>query len=117
MHCQVAEISEECTQLGIDQLVGDGWLEEDSGETGAVEMTDEEITDFVQENGGSENEEDEEGNVPSTVSHSESEAAFSACRTSLEQQAEATPMNLVLLQELHSLACNRKFKSLKQKKK
>ena len=76
---------------------------EDSGETGAVEMTDEEIIDFVQENGGSEDEEDEEENVPSTVSHSEVKAAFSTCRTWLEQQAVATPMKLVLLQELYSL--------------
>ena len=54
---EVPEMSEECTQLGIDQLVGDAWLEEDSSETGTVEMTDEEIVDIVQEDGGSENEE------------------------------------------------------------
>ena len=79
-------------------------------------MTDEEIVNFVQENGGSENEEDEEENVPCTVSHSEAEAAFSTCRTWLEQQAEATPMNLVLLQELHSLACTKSSSHLNKKK-
>ena len=58
----------------------------------------------------------EEENVPCTVSHSEAEVAFSTCRTWLEQQAEATPMNLVLLQELHSLACTKSSSHLNKKK-
>ena len=61
-------------------------------------------------------EEEEEDNITQpTVTHTEAEAAFSICLSWLEQQAKATPMNLMLLRDLHLLSSSKKYNSLKQR--
>ena len=53
-------IYEECNQVGIDESEGEAWLNRDTSETGAEEMTDEEIIGVVQGNDDSEEEEEED---------------------------------------------------------
>ena len=50
------------------------------------------------------------------IKHEEARNALSTCLAWLEQQEESTPMNLLLLRELQSLAAKKKFSSLKQRK-
>ena len=92
-------ISEEYNRLDIDESEGEAWLNRDTSETGAEEMTDEEIIGVVQGDDDSEEEEEEDNITQPTVTHTEAEAAFSICLSWLEQQAEATPMNLMLLRD------------------
>ena len=109
-------ISEECNQLGIDESEGEAWPNRDTSETGAEEMTDEEIIGVVVQGDDDSEEEEEEDNITQpTVTHTEAEAAFSICMSWLEQQDKATPMNLMLLCDLHLLSSSKKYNSLKQR--
>ena len=112
---EVPELSEECDMLGVTETEKEQWLAMDQCETGVQNMTDEDIIAMVQ-SGETEEEEEDEDEEPTgpTITHTEAEEAFSTCSAWLEQQDEATPMNLMLLRELRSLAVKKKYDSLKQ---
>jgi len=107
-------ISEDCTQLEIDQWVDETWLKEDHDETGVVEVTDQEIIDYVQGNDGSKDEVvEKDENVPSLASSAEAEVKFSTCLFWLEQQTEATLVRghfLYFIFKPHYLHCKHSFK-------
>ena len=101
--------------LGVTETEKEQWLAMDKCETGVQNMTDEDIIAMVQ-SGETEEEEEDEDEEPTgpTITHTEAEEAFSTCLAWLEQQDEATPMILMLLRELQSLAVKKKYDSLKQ---
>ena len=112
---EAVDISEECVQLGIDSLEREVWLDTDVGESGVEEMNDEQIISMALCEDNSDHEEEEHQVALPTVTHAEAETAFCACISWLEQQHEATPMNLMLLRNLQTLATTKKVSSLKQK--
>ncbi len=112
---QTVDISEECVQLGIDSLESEVWLDMDLGESGVDEMNDEQIISMALGEDSSDHEKQENQVAVPTVTHAEADIAFSTGISWLEQQHEATPMNLMLLHNLQTLATSKKFCSLKQK--
>ena len=88
----------------------------DNSETGVQELTGEDIIGMVQVSSSliDEREEEEENKLP-TITHSETEEAFSIGLSWRDKQSEATQMKIVLLHELHTLlAVKKKHDSLKQ---
>ena len=94
-------IAEECVQLGIDSLKGEEWLDADLCAGDVDEMNDEQIISMAMGEENSDHEEEENQFVP-TITHAAAETAFSTCISWLEQQDEATPMNLMLLRSLQT---------------
>ena len=106
---------EVCSQLGINEEEMEQWLLADKDETGSQSLTDEEIIDSVQVQDPSDSEDEAEHTDVAKISHTKAVDCFSVCLEWLEQQPEATPMNLMLLRELLDLAGQKRGSALKQK--
>ena len=81
---------EVCSQMGITQEEMEQWLVADKDETGSQLLIDEEIIDSVQVQDSSDSEVEAEHTDVTKISHTD---CFK-CLEWLEQQPEATPMNL-----------------------
>ncbi len=92
------------------------WLTADQDLTGVQEVSDGEIIDLVKESTSPQDDTDEEEEMERAVSHSDAKQCFDTCLKWLEQQQEATPMNLMLLGHLHTIASRKRHSSLKQRK-
>ena len=108
-------------RFSLDQQEVAEWLNSDINDPGVQIYTDSEICDMVTDEKGeidSEDEEIEEGLKKEVcpVSNSQAACCFQQCLTWLENQPEATVCNTTLLRELQSLASNKRFESLKQRK-
>ncbi|XP_062499058.1 jerky protein homolog-like [Corticium candelabrum] len=106
---------EVCSQLGINEEEMEQWLLADKDETGSQSLTDEEIIDSVQVQDPSDSEDEAEHTDVAKISHTKAVDCFSVCLEWLEQQPEATPINLMLLRELLDLAGQKRGSALKQK--
>ena len=113
---ELSATGEELNQLGINESEMEEWLTADQDLTGVQELSDGEILDLVKESTSPQDDTDEEEEMERAVSHSDAEQCFDTCLKWLEQQQEATPMNLMLLGNLHSLASRKRHSSLKQRK-
>ena len=115
---ELPDLTEECNELDITATEEEEWLTMDKGETGVQKLSDVDIVGMVQASSSSvhdsEEEEEEEEPVRYTITLIEAEEAFSIGLAWLEQKTEATPMKLVQLRELHSLAVKKKHDSLRQ---
>jgi len=104
--------TEECETLGISEAEREESLVMDKCETGMPVMTDADIISTVQS--GDITEEEEECAAP-VITHQQAEEAFDTCLLRLENQEEATAMNIMLLRGLRALAVKNKYNSQKQK--
>ena len=92
------ELSEECNMLGVTETEKEQWLAMGRCETGVQNMTDEDIMVKLKRKKRMKMK-----SLLAPPSHTRRlKKLFSTCMAWLEQQDEATPMNLMLLRELRS---------------
>lgn len=99
--------------MNIDTNKLSEWLSSDWNDTGCETLTDMEICDLVT-GPQIDSEDDSDQEQPCPVSHSEAAEMLEQCLTWLEHQQEASVYNTSVLRELHSLASEKRFNSMKQ---
>ena len=100
--------------LNIDPNELSEWLSSDWNDTGYETLTDTEICDLATgpQIDSEDDSDQEEQQCP--VSHSEAAKMLEKCLTWLEHQEEASVYSTSVLRELHSLASENRFNSMKQ---
>lgn len=107
---------QEQEQLALTRDEFEEWVGQDMDEGGHPLLTDQEIINQISEMpDSSDDEEEEAGQADPKISHVEAAASLSTSLKWLEQQSEATPMDLMLLRELHALAARKRVSNLKQR--
>ncbi|XP_067387794.1 jerky protein homolog-like [Emydura macquarii macquarii] len=104
--------SEEQQLLDLTTEEQEEWLNADKHENGHPILSDHEIIELVRETAQPDS--DKKGESAKKIPHMQAEQCFATCLQWLEQQPEATPVNLMMLQELHTLAAKKLVSKLKQ---
>ena len=81
---------------------------------GSEVLTDTEICDLVSSPQIDSEDDSDQEEQPCPVSHSKAAEMLEQCLTWLEHQQEASVYNTSVLRELHSLASEKRFRSMKQ---
>lgn len=114
MEINQLDFSEERQLLDITMEEQEEWLNADKHENGHPILSDHEIIELVRETAQPDSDSDKEGENAKKIPHMQAEECFTACLQWLEQQPEATPINLMMLHKLRTLAAKKLVSNLKQ---
>ena len=106
--------TEEGQQLALTAEEEEEWLNADRDEAGHPMLTDQEIINQVSETADMDSDDGDDEEDAGRIPHAVATECLSTSLRWLEQQAEATPMNLLMLRELHAMAAKKRVSNLKQ---